>query len=157
MVNIVKRPLSDEERQRLLHLRPSFLFRERRKVAQQELAEGLAEVLDLEVSRAWDLSGCRPPCCPHAYLFQVGEKEFVYAESWTALNYPENQFPTRGISIVRSPVTKRILSVRPEGEFLRAETELFDPATDYFSGDTECEVLEESELSEDVRSMLSAT
>ena len=103
------------------------------------------------------MSGCRPPCCPHAYLFQVGEKEFVYVESWTAFNYPEEQFPTPGMSIVRSPVTKRILSVSPRGEFLRAETEPFDPATDYFSGDVECEVLEEGELSKDVRSMVSAT
>jgi hypothetical protein len=157
MIRKTRRPFSDGERKKLLHLRPSFLFRGRRKVAEQELDEGLAEVLDLEISRAWDLSGCRPPCCPHSYLFQASEKEFVYVESWAAFNYPEGQFPTSKMEIVRSPVTKHILSVCPEGEFLRAEAEPFDPATEYFfSSNVECEVLEESDLSGEVQSMLSA-
>ena len=58
MVKTTKRPLTPEERQKLLHLRPSFLFRERRKAAQQELDEGVAEALDLEILRAWDMNGC---------------------------------------------------------------------------------------------------
>jgi hypothetical protein len=159
MVKTVKRPLTSEERQKLLHLRPSFLLRERRRAAQQELDEGVAEVLDLEVLRAWDMNGCRPPCCPHIYLFQVGERDYVYAESWTAFNFPDEQFPKRRIEIARSPLGKRILSANAEGEVVRLEDSPFDPATEYFSfsGAAECEIWRVGEMPEEVWSMLSAT
>ena len=159
MVRTTKRPLIPEERQKLLHLRPSFLFRDRRKVAQQELDEGVAEVLDVEILRAWDLNGCRPPCCPHIYLFQISEKEYVYTESWTAFNYPDEQFPKGKIKIVCSPLTKRVLSASPEGEVVSLENSPFDPATEYFtfSGHSECEILRAEEMSEEVRSLLAAT
>lgn len=144
MITIIKRPLSDEERHQLLRSLPSFLFRSRRKLAQQELDAGVAEVLDLEVIRAWDMNGCRPPCCPNTYLFQVGEKEYVYAESWTAFDYASGQFPRHRIHIVLSPLTKRILSVHPEGEIVPLDDSPFDPETDYFtlSGGAECELFQ---------------
>ena len=159
MLKTSKRPLTTEERQKLLHLRPSFLFKERRKTVQRELDEGAAEVLNVEILRAWDMNGCRPPCCPHIYLFQVGEREYVYAESCDAFNFPDEQFPRRRIEIVRSPLTKRILSASAEEEVVRLEYSHFDPAMEYFSfsGDAECEILRTEEMPEEVRSMLSAT
>jgi len=134
------------------------VFKKRRSAFLQELDGGVVEVLDLEVSRTWNLNCCRPPCCPHIYVFQVGEAEFVYGESWTAFNFPENKFPKRKISIVRSPLTKRILGVHAEGEGLSADTETFDNVADYFSlpDGAECEIFEEKNLPEEVRSMLAA-
>lgn len=128
-------------------------------MAQQELDEDVAEVLSAEILRAWDLNGCRPPCCPHVYLLDVGGREFVYVESWQAFNYPDGQFPRRRIEIDRSPLTKRILSVRSEGEVLPLEDSPFDPVTDYlsFPGDTECEVLRAVEMPNEMRSRLTAT
>jgi len=159
MIGAIKRSLSDQERQQLLHSLPSFLFRARRKVAQQELDAGVAEVLNLEIIRAWDMNGCRPPCCPNIYLFQVGEKEYVYAESWTAFDYPGGQFPRRRLHIVLSPLTKRILSAHPEGDIVPLDDSPFDPATDYFilSGGAECDVLQSNEMPEEVLSLLTAT
>jgi hypothetical protein len=159
MVQITKRSLTAEERRKLQQLRPSFLFRDRRKVAEQELNEGVVEVLDLEILRAWDMNGCWPPCCPHSYLFQVGEREYFYAESWTAFNFPDGQFPRRRIEIVRSPLVKRVLSVNADGEVIRLEDSPCDRTTEYFSlsGDTECEILQADEMPEDVLSVLAAT
>ena len=157
MISKTKRPLSDEERRKLRHVFPSLLFRSRRTVAQQELDGGMAEVLDFIVNRVWDMNGCRPPCCPHIYLFHVGETEFVYAESWTAFNDVSGQFPRRRMRIVRSPLTKRILSADVEGEVLPLEDNPFDPATDYFDHGAECEVLKEEDMSEEARSVLAAT
>lgn len=159
MAKTAQRPFTPEERQKLLRLLPSFLFRGRRKVAQQELDEGLAEVLDVEILRAWDMNGCLPPCCPHIYLFQIGEKEYVYVESWTAFDYPVEQFPKRKMKIVCSPLTKRILSASHEGEVVSLEDSPFDSATDYFSfsGNSECEILRAEEMPEEVRSLLGAT
>jgi hypothetical protein len=158
MLKAAKRPLTPEERLNLLHLRPSFLLRERRQTAQRELDEGVAEVLDIEILRAWDMNGCRPPCCPHIYLFQTGEGEYIYTESWTAVDAPDGQIPKRRIEIVRSPLTKRILGVNTEEEVVHLEASPFDPATEYFlfSSNAECEILRADEMPEEVRSILSA-
>lgn len=156
MLTITKRPLLPEERLRLLNLRPSVLFRDRRRVAQQELDDGLAEVLDIEVLRAWDLNGCGPLCCPHIYLFQICEKDYLYTESWTAFNYPDEQFPKRNIQIVCAPLTKRILSAAAQDELVSLEDSPFDAATEYFtfSRHREYEILRAEEMPEDVRSIL---
>ena len=132
---------------------------ERRKAAQRELDEGVAEVLDFEILRALDMNGCRQPCCPHIYLFQVGERGYVYAGSWTAFNFPGEQFPKRRIEIVRSPIMKRTLGARAEGEAVPLEDSPFDPMTEYFtfSGEAECEILLADEMPEEVCSMLTAT
>ncbi len=157
MISKTKRQFSDEEKQKLRHVLPSFLFRSRRKIAQQEIDEGVAEVLELQVERAWDMNGCRPPCCPHIYLLQVGETEFVYTESWTAFDDVGDKFPRRRVRIVRSPITKRILSLEAEGAVLSLEDNPFDPATDYFDQGAECEVLQEKDMSEAARSALATT
>lgn len=143
----------------MLHERPSFLFRGRRKLAQQEIEEDVVEILSAEILRAWDMNGCRPPCCPHVYLLEIGDREFIYVESWKAFNYPDGQFPRRRIEIDRSPLTKRILSVRSEGEVVPLEDSPLDPATDHlsFSGDTECEVVRAEEMPEEMWSRLTAT
>lgn len=159
MVKVTKRPLTSEERQKLLQLRPSVWFRERRKASQQELDEGVAEVLDVEIMRAWDMNGCRPPCCPHIYLFQVDQRVYVYVESWTAFNFADGQFPKHRIELVRSSLTKRVLSVSAAGKAVSLEDNPFDPATDYFSfsGETECEILRAEEMPDEMRSVLTTT
>ena len=63
MMGAIRRALSDEEREQLQHALPSFLFRTRRRVAQQEIDSGVVDVLDLEIIRVWDMNGCGPPCC----------------------------------------------------------------------------------------------
>lgn len=156
MLIISNRKISDEERQNLKKFLPSLLFKKRRSPFLHEIAEGIVEVLEFEVSRAWSLNNCRPPCCPHSYVFQVEETKFVYGESWAVFNLPENSFPKRKMSIVRSPITKRILSIHVDGEVLSTDTETFDSMTDYFplSDGAECEVFEEKDLSEEVWFML---
>ena len=151
-----ERAMTAEERRRLLELRPSFLFRQRRRDADRELEQGVVEVFDFEVLRAWDMNGCAPPCCPHIYLFQVGFRKYVYVESWTAFNYPHGQFPRRRIIIVRSPIGKRILSSSAEGQVVPLEDSPFDPATEYFSfsGDTECEILRAEDIPPEMWSKL---
>jgi len=156
MLRITQRPLSKEERKKLSSKLPSFLFRKRREFGAQELTENVAEVLEFKVVRVWDVGGCRPPCCPRVYVFDVGDGQLVYAESWTALNYPEAQFPTSELVIVRSPRTKHVLSVTRAGNVLRTEP-LSDPLIDYFDRNVECEVLDVSELPEEIRSLLNAT
>ena len=158
MLNISRREISDDERQNLERFVPSFLFKKRKSVFLQELEEGIVEVLDFDVSRAWDLNGCHPPCCPHIYVFQACATKFIYGESWTAFNLWESHFPKRKMSIVRSPLTKRILGIRAEGEVLSADTGTFDSADDdflLFNG-AECEVFEDKDLPEEVRSRLTA-
>jgi hypothetical protein len=159
MINHTQRPLSAKERQQLLLQRPSFLFRSRRKLAQQELDEGVADVILFEAIKGWDIGGCQPPCCPHSFLFQVTENEFIYTESWFAFAQTAQESAKRELQIVRSPRTRRILSVAFAGEPLTMLESPLDPATDYFpvAGNSECELIGAGQLSEEVMSLLAAT
>ena len=156
MLHITERSITAKEKEKMQHLRPCFLFRERRRRAEQEIEEGIVEVFDLEVLRAWDLNGCQPPCCPHIYLFEVGEGLYLYAESWTAFNFPEGEFPKRRMQIVRTPRSKRILNCAIGDAVIEARDSPFDGVNDYFSfpNDVECEVMRAREMSEEVRTLL---
>jgi len=154
MISITERPLSKTELDHLSQQSPFFLFKHRREVWHQELDRGIAEILELEVIRAWGVNICT--CCPNSYLFQVDDLDFVFIESWVFTNYAttSGEFPRRKLTVERLPHSKKILSIKIEGDFVAAEAEqlaLTDLPND---GDTECEVFWINQFSDELSGKL---
>ena len=124
------------------------------EIWRQEVERGTAEVLELEVDRAWEVNICT--CCPNSYLFQVDSEQFVFVESWNFTKFADvpNSFPRRQIKVERLPLSKKILAIDIAGDLLPAEeTQLaLSDLPNY--GETECEVFQVSEFSEELRSKL---
>lgn len=115
-MRVTRRPLRDEEkRQRYRDL--SIFAREARRQARAEVAAGEAEELELEVAKAWNLITCEgPPCCPNAWLVLTPEKEFVYLQSWFALDAVDGKFPASHLVVARFPMTHRLVDVITSGD-----------------------------------------
>ena len=154
MIRITERALSRTELDHLSEQSPFFLFKHRREVWHQERNRGIAEILELDVIRAWEVNICT--CCPNSYLFQVDDREFVFIESWVFTNYAatSGEFPRRKITVERLPQSKKILSIKIEGEFVAAEAvqlALTDLPSD---GDVECEMFRVSQFSNELSATL---
>lgn len=119
----------------------------------------MGEELDFEVQRAWNANPCEPPCCPPHCLFQVSPEEFVTATFDDDWNTPVAEIPKRAFKIVRSPVTKLILSWSATGEPVGIEpgdlglhkshsSSSLVPCSTIFA---ECEVFRLSDFSEELK------
>lgn len=155
MIRITERPLSETERQHSSGESPFFLFKNRREIWQKEFERGQVEVLELGNIRAWEINICS--CCPNSYLFQVDSDAYVFIESWTFTKFADvpDSFPVRKIRVERLPLSKKILAIDMAGDFLPAQ-EMQLALTDLPNyGETECEVFNASDFSEELRSKLS--
>ena len=157
MMKITERPLSETELQHLSQQSPFFLFKNRREIWHQELNRGVAEILELEVIRAWEVNICT--CCPNSYLFQVAEDQYVFIESWDFTKYAVacGEFPRRKIKVERLPHSKKILALNIDGELVPAEEVQLEPTDLPNYGDTECEVFRINQFSKELCSKLPAS
>ena len=156
-MKITERPLSETELRHLSQQSPSFLFKNRIEIWQQELDRGIAEILELDVIRAWGVNICT--CCPNSYLFQAAADKYVFIESWALTKYAatSGEFPRRKIKVERLPHSKKILALNIDGELVPPE-ELQLELTDLpNNGHTECEVFGISHFSEELCSKLPAS
>jgi hypothetical protein len=157
MMRITERPLSESELQHLSQQSPFFLFKNRREIWHQELDRGVAEILELEAIRAWEVNICT--CCPNSYLFQVAADQYMFIESWAFTKYASTsgEFPRRNIRVERLPHSKKILALNIDGELVPAE-EVQLALTDLPNfGDTECEVFRINQFSKELCSKLPAS
>ena len=157
MITVTERPLSETELQHLSQQSPFFLFKNRREIWHQELDRAVAEILELEVIRAWGVNVCT--CCPNSYLFQVAAGQYVFIESWTLTKYAaaSGAFPRRKIKVEPLPHSKKILALNIDGELVPAE-EVQLALTDLPNyGDTECEVFSINQFSKELCSKLPAS
>jgi hypothetical protein len=154
MIKITERPLSQTERQQLSDEAPFFLLKNRREIWRQEVERGTLEVLELQVMRAWEVNICT--CCPNSYLFQVDSEAFVFLESWIFTKFADvpNSFPRHQLKVERLPLSKKIMAIDIAGELLTAEKTQLASTDLPNDGDTECEVFNASEFSEELRSKL---
>jgi len=112
----VNRPLLPTERFELRKWRPPFFVWRSRSRADQELAAGVAEEIDVEIVKAWGLNSCEEGCCERRYLLELGGGSYVWIASWVHLNGLETELPGRCLTMSRSPVSHHLLGVRWAGE-----------------------------------------
>ena len=154
MMTITERPLSETELQHLSQQSPFFLFKNRRDIWHQELDRGVAEILELEVIRAWEVN--ISTCCPNSYLFQVAADQYVFIESWALTKYAatSGEFPRRKIKVERLPHSKKILALNIDGALVPAEKVQLALTDLPNYADTECEVFRINQFSKDLCSKL---
>ncbi len=147
----VNRPLLPTERVELRKSRPPFFVWRSRTRADQELATGMAEEIDAEIVRAWDVNNCEEGCCERRYLLELAQSGYAWIASWVHLNELEGELPGRRLTMCRSPVSHHLLGVKWAGEGIA----LLKPPSSSRKGipgiwvSGECELL--NELSEEFR------
>jgi len=151
-----QRTLSDREKRRLKNGLPWFGKRRRQRLA--DIEQGLVEVHEFEITRIWDINGCRPPCCPHTILFETTDGLFVYIESWDEIERQEAVTEGSKLVFESTPANNRLVKLRIEGltpikhyEQLRELNEFFE-----ISGDAEWRVLKKVEMPEEAVATLEA-
>jgi len=116
-----------------------------------------AEVLDLEIIRAWEIIICT--CCPNSYLFQVDVEEYVFVESWALTKYATTtgEFPRQKIKVERLPLSKKVLALDIYGDFVIAQEVQFALSDLPNYGPMECEMFQANQFSKELRSKLRAS
>jgi hypothetical protein len=124
-----------------------------RRMAREDIAAGVVEILTFDVRRAWevdDLNDLGP-----GYLFETLGDDFVYAATQYFLDFDQSTYPSTRISVERLPVSKSIIGVKHEGQFVAPESEAL--SIDELRIMVECEVLTLSDIPEPVRAKLGIT
>lgn len=129
--------------------RRNELLRERAR-----LDATVIETIDVEVEKAWSLENC--DCCSVTFLFKVGEKDFVFIETFDIHEPWLKEFPTRRMKIERERDAKTLWAVSPEGPPIVAAELPFEVEDVLSDGGAECEILNHDELPESVRAAVSA-
>jgi|SRR6266566_5565864 len=121
MIEISERLLSESELRHLRHDSSFSLLKNPEENWRKELDRSVAEILDVEVLRAWQVNICT--CCPNSYLFQVSAETYLFIESWTFTKYAiaAGEFPRQRLKVERLPLSKKIVALAIDGEFLPAE------------------------------------
>lgn len=107
----------------------------------KEMKTGMAEVISGAVVRVWSGHGCLPPCCPNSYLIDTGGERLVAVSTWRFLDGDGEHFSKSSFTVVRTPVSKRVLSASAAGAPVKlSEPSLIETAAD--TGGGECEILD---------------
>ena len=85
-----------------------------RDSAREDIRAGMVEIISFEAQRAWDIEGLED--FGPGYLFDAGNRQFVYAASQQFLELEEDVNPGRRLTIERLPHSKAILSIEWDGE-----------------------------------------
>lgn len=154
MLSVTARLFTPGEREALRRRARRFpwfaLWRDR-----EEMKAGMAEVISGSVSRAWSENGCGPPCCPNAYLIDTGEGRFVAVSTWEFLEGDGDHFPGSSFTVVRTPVSKRVLSATASGVPVRlSEPSLME--VPFGTAGCKCEILDFESLPPELRERLSS-
>jgi|SRR5262245_4283666 len=164
-IRITERALTSEELAVLRKKKPIFLFWKERRLTKQELSRATGEELDFEVQRAWNANPCEPPCCPPHLLFQISPDEFLSVTFEDDYTTPVAEVPRSAFKIVRSPLTKVILSWSSSGDRVRLEPDDLGkhqahsryslvPRTSILA---ECELFRVTEFDDELRKKLGAS
>ena len=155
-MNTYQRTLSDDEKRGLKRSLP--WFGKGRQEGLADIAQGLVDVYEFEFNRVWDINGCRPPCCPYTILFETTNDLFVYIETWDEIERQENVTGENKLVIESTPLIKRLLKSRIEGqgpikhnEHLRELNEFFE-----INGAAEWRIFQKVEMPRDVVTSLEA-
>lgn len=130
----MKRPLTAGEREQITRSRP--WFGEGRRVANDDLECGEAEIFHFSVLRCWDVNECGPPCCPRALIIQTADNRFMYLASWTVL--PISDRIGRNCIAHRAAVSRTLLTFETSGDSVSvAQESVRDALLDFAAA--ECE------------------
>jgi hypothetical protein len=129
-VRTYKRTLSDEEKLQLKRSLP--WFGKHRQARLNEIEQGVADVYEFEINRIWDINGCRPPCCPYTLLFETMDDLFVYIESWDEIERQETLKGEHRLIIESTPIVKRLIKSRIEGQSPITHQEHLRELNDFF-------------------------
>lgn len=96
-----------------------------------DLEAGLINAHTFEVKRAWDIGGCKPPCCPHSLLFEIKDGNYIFVENWAPLVNQASELEQKVI-VESWPTSKELIRILLIGVVLPEHAEQSIELMDYF-------------------------
>jgi hypothetical protein len=115
-----------------------------------DIATGIAQILTFDVRRAWEVDGLDD--LGPGFLFETSDHDFVYAATQYFLDSDEGTYPSKRIAIERLPVSKSIVGVKHEGDYLAPEAG--NVTVEELGVLVDCDVLERGKIPVAVRTKL---